>query len=262
MVGTMFNLPRRLWIVLVRWIAIFAVTTITTSLISMLSVMQLFNQPFEPLTILTAIMLPFILGTPVLVFFTIRHQQLKQTNDWLQNLAFTDSMLDCLNRRAFTATANSQLLKATVSAPCALLVVDADDFKKVNDMFGHQQGDQALQIILNAIKAAIRTSDVTGRIGGEEFGILLPHTDHDTASIIAERIRDAIASANFVPGLAPHQLTVSVGIASTVEPSDFAKMFSIADQGLYLAKNAGRNNAKYGTNSIVARENPTKNAAA
>jgi len=261
MVGPTFSLPRQSSVVLARWVLIFTATTIVASVIFMLSVMQLFLHRFDLTTVITAATLPFVVSAPILLFFTIRHQQLKLTNAWLQDLAFKDSMLECVNRRAFTATANEELETTTTTSPCALLVIDADDFKQVNDKFGHQQGDKALQLILNAIKSATRDTDLIGRIGGEEFAILLPCTDSDTANIIAERIRNAVASASFAPEGTSHQLTISVGIASTLEPSDFATLFTIADQGLYQAKHAGRNNAKFGRMQKQSGTRSDKNAA-
>jgi diguanylate cyclase (GGDEF)-like protein len=244
MVGNVFSLPRQSWIVVVHWVCLFLFTLLATSILITLAGMHFFLQRVEPLGIVVAILLPLVLGTPVSLYLAVRHQHLQLMNARLLELACRDTMLNCLNRRAFSATADARLARASETHPCALLVIDADHFKAVNDKFGHDQGDQALQIIVEAIKSVTRQSDIIGRIGGEEFAILLPESNQYVARSIAERILTAVASVNFSPDNVRHQLTISIGITLTSTPSDFMTLFRVADRELYLAKKSGRNNFK------------------
>ncbi len=123
----------------------------------------------------------------------------------------------------------------------ALLVIDADHFKAINDRFGHGQGDEALRIISRAIRNSVRGGDLVGRLGGEEFGVFLPGANEMNAADVAERIRRAIADAAFLPNGARCPLSVSVGGAVYEVRIDFSDLFRVADQRLYEAKEAGRN---------------------
>src|SRR5262249_14987580 len=127
--------------------------------------------------------------------------------------------------------------------PLTALMLDVDHFKQVNDRFGHHVGDQVLRALADRCRSALRSIDVLGRYGGEEFAILLPGTSrHNAAMVLAERIRQRIADdpVNTDAGQVP--VTVSVGVAAmngtTRDPGD---LFKRADAALYEAKQAGRN---------------------
>ena len=132
----------------------------------------------------------------------------------------------------------------------SLLCCDLDHFKTVNDQFGHQAGDFVLQACVAALRSALRPGDVIGRIGGEEFAVLLPDTRPHAAAQIAERVRNAVAlhGITLVPNLnagaqrARHQQTVSIGVAMlSPDMDDGADLIQLADRRLYAAKNGGRN---------------------
>ena len=120
-------------------------------------------------------------------------------------------------------------------------MIDADDFKSINDLHGHDRGDEALQRIAATIKANVRDDDLVGRIGGEEFGVLLVGADFATAKGVAERIRHAITAIAFEPGGTEHKLSVSVGGAAFDQIVEFGTLYRFADQRLYEAKRCGRN---------------------
>lgn len=258
MFGTKFNLPGNSWWAIVRLVGLITFVITLISVATTHVVMHFLVTHYEPVFLLAAFVMPILMGVPILLFFAVRQQTLKLANQTLQDMAYTDSMLGCLNRRAFTTTTDNILAKADRDFPCALLIVDADHFKRVNDKFGHAQGDVALKIIVQAINSAIRETDMAGRIGGEEFAILLPSADWQSAGEIAERVRDAVASAEFSPNYERYKLTVSIGVAHTEVPSDFSTLFEEADHGLFAAKHAGRNTINLeretDTREITARQ--------
>jgi diguanylate cyclase (GGDEF)-like protein len=124
----------------------------------------------------------------------------------------------------------------------SLLMIDVDNFKKVNDEYGHPAGDSVLKELARIIKETVRTVDVVGRYGGEEFVAVLPHTAHALAMETAERLRRTIHDHIFLAGDRKVHVTVSVGVASYPSPNvdSPATLIREADQALYRAKEAGR----------------------
>jgi diguanylate cyclase (GGDEF)-like protein len=126
--------------------------------------------------------------------------------------------------------------------PLALLILDIDNFKTINDTYGHHGGDSALVKISETLKAKTRQSDFPSRFGGEEFVLVLPDTDHDSALLVANKIHDEIRCCAFSSGDRSFSLTVSIGLSSTCAKTyrDWQEMLEDADQALYLAKNSGK----------------------
>ena len=116
-------------------------------------------------------------------------------------------------------------------------------FKKINDSFGHQAGDEVLILVSHILLDMARTEDTVARIGGEEFAVLLPDTNRLGTAVLAERIRAAIEHEKFIVGDVAVPVTVSIGIASFgIDPADsIDHLLGVADSRLYLAKNSGRN---------------------
>lgn len=194
--------------------------------------------------ILMNIALPVLLASPLLFFFSSKLRELAIAHHQVSILASTDGLTSVLNRRAFTTLVDAYLQAARqqqLEKRGALLVIDADHFKAINDSFGHDRGDEALILIARTIETELRVADIVGRIGGEEFGIFLPGASPDDAIKAAERIRRAIASAEFRPNGRPQALSVSVGGAAFDQEVAFSDLFRIADQRLYDAKRNGRN---------------------
>ncbi|WP_157018784.1 GGDEF domain-containing protein [Mesorhizobium xinjiangense] len=191
---------------------------------------------------------PLVVAGPVLLFLALRLHELSVANRRLGVVAATDSLTACLNRGAFSEQVGLRLSHANGDrrrVKGALLVIDADHFKSINDMYGHDQGDEALRVIASAIRGSVRQGDLVGRLGGEEFGVFLPGASGDNATGIAERIRKSIATAAFRPQGKEHRLTVSVGGVSFEDQLSFVELFRIADKRLYCAKNAGRNRIEF-----------------
>jgi diguanylate cyclase (GGDEF)-like protein len=194
-------------------------------------------------------LLPLILAAPAIYLLTNKIRQLAIAQYELSVVAATDSLTSVLNRGAFTMLVDAYLSQTRMrdnEIRGALLVVDADHFKTVNDRFGHDQGDVALKIIAHSIRDVLRGADIVGRLGGEEFGVFLPGSDGDQATSIAERIRGTIADADFVPDGARRPLSVSVGGAVFERRIEWTELYRIADRQLYAAKDAGRNRVVMG----------------
>jgi diguanylate cyclase (GGDEF)-like protein len=200
--------------------------------------LRLQGQRIEGAALVQAVLMPIILGVPILFYMLLRQQELKLAYARLDVVASTDWLTETLNRRAFD-TAATTLLEGTVTG--ALLILDADHFKRINDRFGHDVGDVALQKLAAVLQANVRQGDLVGRIGGEEFAVFLRDADYDTAQATAERLRAAICAIDFAPGGVSCPISVSIGGATAGHAVRFAELFRIADQQLYGAKDGGRN---------------------
>lgn len=160
----------------------------------------------------------------------------------LSELALTDELTKVANRRCFVDSVEAELARCQRNEnPAALLLLDLDFFKSVNDTYGHQAGDEVLKATANRIKKALREYDTFGRIGGEEFAVFLSETDPHTALQVAERIRFMLASFPIKAGIAELCVTTSIGIALTHGESSFEELYLQADSALYMAKRNGRN---------------------
>lgn len=191
----------------------------------------------------TDVLVTLILAGPLLYFFSSKLRELAIAHYELAIHASTDSLTSLLNRGAFTTLVDAYLarVKAEESGNGALLVIDVDHFKRINDSFGHDRGDDALKIIADTIKRVVRSVDLIGRMGGEEFCVFLPGTTPLRAEAAAERIRQAIDDAEFRPGDIRRNLTVSVGGATFDRWVSFGDLYHTADRRLYFAKELGRN---------------------
>ena len=194
-------------------------------------------------SIVSAVILPIAMGVPLFFFFSMRVRGLALTNMRLGRVARTDSLTACLNRGAFTAKVTTMLAQRRAGTAGALLMIDADNFKSINDLYGHEAGDEALTIIARSIRSVLRAGDLVGRMGGEEFGVFLPDVDQEATEAIAERIRGSVNEAMFAPDGPQRSLSVSIGGAVFSRAATFSELFRIADQRLYGAKQTGRNRA-------------------
>ncbi len=200
--------------------------------------------------ILSAVVITTILAGPLFFYLTLKLRELAIANHKLNRLASIDGLTGCLNRAAFTEAAERQIQAAR--APGALLVIDVDNFKHINDAYGHPTGDQALQEIATAIETNVRADDLVGRLGGEEFGVLLCRLEEDEARAVGERVRRAVWAVRFAPEGRNHPLSVSIGCACFDGRISYRELFRRADARLYDAKRAGRNRVEVG--SAVAGE--------
>lgn len=205
------------------------------------------DSPALQRAITVDILLPTVLAGPLLFLLLSKMRQLAIAHRELSIIASTDSLTAVLNRGAFTMLVDAYLKQAQQQSNLrsgALLVVDADHFKGINDKLGHQEGDRALRIIAQTIKGVLRQADIVGRIGGEEFGVFLPGADRPEALSVAERIRASIHDAIFPQNGGGHSLSVSVGGVSFAGLANYDELFVAADACLYAAKSAGRNQVR------------------
>lgn len=161
----------------------------------------------------------------------------------LFDMAMTDPLTKALNRRAFFRFAEREVLRASRHGkPVSALLFDIDHFKHVNDAYGHSVGDEVLTRLVECVTRSVRDEDLVGRIGGEEFAILLPETDPQRASVLANRIRESVSELKFAGRERVFNITISIGIS---EPGfadlDILPALERADAALYLAKQRGRN---------------------
>jgi diguanylate cyclase (GGDEF)-like protein len=161
----------------------------------------------------------------------------------LRQVASTDGLTGALTRRGFVETATEEIARSRrYGRPLALALFDLDHFKAVNDTYGHPVGDSVLRTVAACAHETLRTSDTLGRIGGEEFALLMPETDPEAALDCVERLRRAIAETRVSTDVGDISVTASFGVAPLTDRyADVESWLAAADQGLYGAKTSGRN---------------------
>lgn len=174
------------------------------------------------------------------------------TENQLLRLTELDDLTQLLNRREFLKRAEQALLQnRRLQYSVVVLMIDLDHFKQINDRWGHAIGDLALKKVADLLKVGLRTSDLIGRLGGEEFAVLMPHTSAEQASAIGQRLCERIAHHAWEIEARPVKLTVSVGGTSCVGAlRDLKELLADADQALYQAKAQGRNRIVFGSEHI------------
>lgn len=176
----------------------------------------------------------------------------------LEQQAMTDPLTEIANRRAFEAEATRMVAHARRRGmPMAVGIGDIDHFKKINDNHGHPAGDAVLRVIARRMSEAARATDFVARIGGEEFGLLLPEATDETAVGVAQRIREAIAAEPISTGEGDTlPVTISIGLATLAPGTPFEDALARADCALYQAKNNGRNRVECARDGAADRSRP------
>lgn len=165
--------------------------------------------------------------------------QLKEANEKLKNLAIKDELTETLNKRMITKKIEHEILKSKrYNSPLSVIMFDIDHFKKVNDEYGHQVGDEVLKAISYKVKERIRQTDYLGRWGGEEFIIALPNTAKEEALVLAENLRKIIEKTQIEEGVS---VTASFGVVAAAKEDNVHTVFTKVDELMYEAKNQGRN---------------------
>lgn len=186
------------------------------------------------------------LSAVVLVLTAVVHRAqraLQHTQERMQRLALVDDLTHIMNRRAFIDQARREFARALRGQrSVSVLVLDLDHFKQVNDNHGHLVGDQVLRECSAAWRAVLRQQDLIGRMGGEEFCLLLPELDARDAALVAERLRRLTLELVFQGQGGPFHVSVSIGVADRgAADTDWEQPYDRADKALYRAKAQGRN---------------------
>ncbi|MGM7701573.1 GGDEF domain-containing protein [Pseudalkalibacillus sp. Hm43] len=200
-----------------------------------------FTQAMESTIYLFAISIPVGFLTVSLWIYLYRYNEMVKT---YKAQAKVDFLTSLNNVRKFDEEMNAfKKHRLPKGERLSILLIDIDFFKKVNDTYGHEAGDEVLRQLGQVLKSKARMKDIVSRNGGEEFSILLPDCDLETAEEIAERIRNAVENHIFdLPDGSGIQITVSIGVASFPDTVKvFDKLYKEADEGLYKAKRTGRN---------------------
>ncbi|WP_273536693.1 diguanylate cyclase [Pseudomonas sp.] len=210
-----------------------------------------YRERRELLIVSAGVISVLLFAAGILIFVLSRRYfqntaSLRLAHDQLSQFANTDALTGVSSRRSFLHRLEAELARTGRHGDClSLLMLDIDHFKRVNDCYGHPIGDAVLKQFTTICTRMLRSRDLFGRLGGEEFAIALPHTDAEGARCVAEKIRLAIAQAPIMtPGGTIH-ITVSMGLACThVDRVDVDQLIAKADGALYAAKHEGRNQVR------------------
>ncbi len=210
----------------------------------------------------------FTLGTILALSFSLSFlvvrkatKELAQAQQLLHTMATLDPLTGLYNRGMITGAAEEETARtlrrrfAEESPPFSLVMIDIDKFKDINDKYGHPVGDMVIQEVAASIRSSLRGYDRAGRYGGEEFLVLLPDTNLDGATLLAERVRIAVEQLRIVSNEQSIAVTASFGVASILpDELDYQGALKRADEGLYIAKNEGRNRVGCTTSMLRASE--------
>jgi diguanylate cyclase (GGDEF)-like protein len=201
-------------------------------------------------------------GGRMLIYSDI--SDLVRQTEQLEKLATTDGLTGLFNRRHFLKLAGAEWCRfRRHGRPVALLILDVDLFKSINDRFGHGVGDQVIAHVAALCRDGRRAADVVARIGGEEFAILLPETEHDAARVVAERLRELVEASPLVTDERNLAVTVSIGVAEArTALGGVDELIKEADRALYMAKRGGRNRVVMATDAPIAADEATLQPAA
>lgn len=231
-----------------RWRALLLVSicSIVASVVIALPVSLLFGAKGVdlPFVLLTSILVPMCVAPTVAHFLMQLLFELDQNRAQLLNMATRDSLTHVHNRRFFMESFELETARALrTDSPLAVLMIDVDDFKSVNDQYGHALGDSVLQKVARACADMVRSYDVLARLGGEEFVVLLPSISLTAACDVAERLRAAVEGLSILTDSgAPIKVTISLGVGFLDSTTlDHQSLLNLADQALYRAKRSGKN---------------------
>ena len=175
-----------------------------------------------------------------------KNDELEEKTLQLEKLSVTDGLTGLFNHRHFWNLMNTEMTRVSLSqGNLALVLVDLDDFKKVNDKFGHSVGDVLLKSVADVLADTVRDTDIVARYGGEEFAVMLPDTDEGGVQNVAEKVRAAVETIRFNVPDTDITLKVTVSIGVSVFRGNRREFFNAADRALYKSKAAGKNCVHY-----------------
>jgi diguanylate cyclase (GGDEF)-like protein len=199
----------------------------------------------------------YAVGTVFIIFMLVS----ERTVSVHKAAASIDPLTGMFNRRGFSeATSRMIEREANAGRPVTVMIFDIDHFKSINDRFGHPAGDEVLKLFAAVVTNTLRITDLSGRIGGEEFAALLP-CSIDEALIAAERVREAFAASGIAVDDAPVETTVSIGVAGGPALTELDVLLAAADTALYQAKRAGRNRVQAASEQPLSLESGRRKIA-
>lgn len=238
--------------VAIRTMGLILLITLVAEFLTMvlLGVLGVLEQQSLTTAFLDALILSIVIAPPIywLVLRPIRLEyqrrlQAETRAEDLSKLAITDALTRCMNRRGITMALLDAMAQAErYGTPLSVALGDIDNFKPINDQYGHEAGDKVLVNIASVLADSLRMPDKVGRYGGEEFLIILPHTNMAQAKKIVDRIRASVGNARTPIGADKKlKVTISMGVTQFRKGEDLEQLLSRADQALYASKQAGRN---------------------
>jgi diguanylate cyclase (GGDEF)-like protein len=198
--------------------------------------------------LMMALVLPLAIGAPLLLLLCLKSHELSTLKQQSIDERAQDSLTSCLNGPLFSAMVDAypSLMGSRAGRQTgSLLMVDVDHLRVLNERIGHRGGDQALRVIAGVIRSSVRSGDLVGRIGGDEFGVFLPGATRDDAEKVAERIRHSVAEIRFEAGGSKWPLSVSVGVVLFETEIGFDALLQAAGEQTQVAKKGGRNRIEF-----------------
>lgn len=242
MVKLLTDIGRFNTVVIITIVAVLAATVVTMSAVSLLNLSG-FGIRYG-LALAFAVGVPLVVTPPIAWVIIGLLLKLAQQEEEMRNLASYDSLTGLLSRHAFFESANSHISLANRNKSLfVVMLVDLDHFKSINDQYGHPAGDAVLKLFADVVNSVARRSDIVGRLGGEEFAIILPTTSTEEALEFSARLHKAVSQAVLKFGDALIDYTVSIGLApsTTARVNNLDNLLTRADLALYQAKRNGRN---------------------
>ena len=237
--------------VVIRTAAFFAATLFIAQA-ALISYYALSGAPLPTQQPTLVAILTSVIALPIICYSALSAERSRATIAHLRNLARTDALTSIFNRTGFNAALDR--VEATLAqgeSAGAVLYLDADHFKSINDRFGHQVGDRVLSMIGDVLRRHTRESDICGRLGGEEFAVLLRLATIEQALVVSERVRTAVTAGAATLGEPDLRLTISIGVAVHRPDETLSQCLRTADARLYEAKNGGRNRIEHGLKLVT-----------
>lgn len=236
-----FFLSRPLWLSIPVLMAV-SVAFSVGALFLLTELMGLGYPPSFRRSLMVATLAPMLVSGPIGGFIVHLLREVDGAHRRVQQLAWHDELTGLLNRRRFAELGQLELERAQrQDEALTAVLLDVDDFKKINDRHGHAAGDAVLQTLGQVLPASLRRSDLPARWGGEEFALVLPGASGDDAVRIVERLRQAVASTSIVAAGQSLRCTVSIGMAEQRPGDSFDDLLRRADEAMYRAKTSGKN---------------------
>ena len=237
-----FFIKRPLWMTIPVIVAI-SVAASVGALFVLTELMGMGYGPGFRRSLTIAMLAPTVVSAPIGGYIVHLLREVEIARQQAQALAWNDELTRLMNRRRFTEIGQRELaLSRRAGRRLVAVLLDVDDFKRINDQHGHAGGDKLLQALGAALPGQLRATDLVSRWGGEEFALLLPDTDAAAAARPLERLRQAVESLpiDTEDGL-PCRCTVSIGVPEATAEDSFDSLIDRADQAMYLAKSGGKN---------------------